>query len=53
MDSQLKDSATQVAKEQGFSSLQEVVRLFLEKLARGELRIEFVAVQKEKAPQKK
>jgi len=35
----LKSSATAVVKEYGFSSLQEVVRVFLTKLARRELAV--------------
>lgn len=37
----LKSNATDVAREYGFSSLQEVVRLFLAKLARKELFVSF------------
>lgn len=38
----LKSSATAVAKEFGFSSLQEIVRVLLTKLARKELTMEVV-----------
>lgn len=37
----LKSSATQVAKEYGFSSLQEIVRVMLSKLAKKEFVITF------------
>ncbi len=37
---ELKSSATAVAKEFGFSSLQEIVRVILNKLARKELTLE-------------
>ena len=36
----LKASATAVAKDYGFSSLQEVVRILLNKLSRRQLRVE-------------
>ncbi|MBP8591073.1 hypothetical protein KBI33_01230 [Candidatus Shapirobacteria bacterium] len=36
----LKSSASAVAKEYGFSSLQEVVRIFLTKLSKRELAVE-------------
>jgi hypothetical protein len=35
MSKTLRDKATQAAKEQGFSSLQEYVRVFLTALVRG------------------
>lgn len=37
----LKSNATQVAKEYGFSSLQEIVRVILSKLAKKEFMITF------------
>lgn len=40
MDKTLKSRATRAAKAMGFSSLQETVRLFLNKLARGTMRVE-------------
>lgn len=39
----LKSNATVVAKEYGFSSLQEVVRVFLAKIARRELSFEITS----------
>lgn len=41
MDTSLRKDAEKQALEQGFSSLQEAVRLFLKKLARGALGISF------------
>lgn len=41
----LKSSATAVAKEFGFSSLQEIVRVLLTKLARKELSLEVGQVE--------
>lgn len=46
VDASLKSRATKAAKAMGFSSLQEIVRVFLQKLADGEIHIEFVANQK-------
>lgn len=43
VDGDLKSRATKVAKSMGFSSLQETVRLFLTKLARGDMRIELTS----------
>jgi antitoxin component of RelBE/YafQ-DinJ toxin-antitoxin module len=40
VDSALKSRATKAAKAMGFSSLQETVRLFLNKLARGDMHVE-------------
>lgn len=40
----LKSSATVVAKEYGFSSLQEVIRVFLTKIAQRELSFEITSV---------
>lgn len=37
----LRDQAASKAEEMGFSSLQEVIRLFLNKIARGEINIMF------------
>lgn len=39
MDKQLKNSAEKVASEQGFSSLQEIVRVFLAQLASNKVSI--------------
>jgi antitoxin component of RelBE/YafQ-DinJ toxin-antitoxin module len=41
IDSTLKANATKIAKAQGFSSLQEVVRIMLTKLAGGKLEVSF------------
>lgn len=37
----LRDRATTVAEKMGFSSLQEAVRVFLNKMAKGQLDIQF------------
>ena len=39
LDKQLKDNAERVASEQGFSSLQEIVRVFLARLASNKVEI--------------
>lgn len=39
MDASLKSKATRIARDMGFSSLQETVRVFLTKLARGTIRV--------------
>jgi len=43
IDSSLKSRATKVAKAMGFSSLQETVRLFLNKLANGTMHVELTS----------
>ncbi len=43
---ELKDKAEQAATRQGFSSLQESVRIFLAKLSQGNLKISFEPVVK-------
>ena len=43
VDKALKSKATKAAKAMGFSSLQETVRLFLNKLARGGMRVELTS----------
>lgn len=42
MDAELKMNSETVAREQGFSSLQEVIRVFLRRLAKREMTIQFV-----------
>lgn len=44
MDKTLKSRATRAAKAMGFSSLQETVRLFLNKLARGAMHVELTSL---------
>lgn len=44
MDKTLKARATRAAKAMGFSSLQETVRLFLNKLARGAMHVELTSL---------
>lgn len=44
MDKTLKARATRAAKAMGFSSLQETVRLFLNKLARGTMHVELTTM---------
>ena len=44
IDASLKSRATKVAKAMGFSSLQETVRLFLNKLARGDMHVELTTL---------
>ncbi len=41
MSKQLRDQATTIARNMGFSSLQETVRVFLGKLAEGQINIKF------------
>ncbi len=41
IDKNLRDRATSMAEGMGFSSLQEVVRLFLNRVAKGEVNIKF------------
>lgn len=48
----LKIRATKAAKAMGFSSLQEIVRVFLQKLASGQIQVEFIAKQKNALPTK-
>lgn len=43
LDNALKSKATKAAKTMGFSSLQETVRLFLNKLASGTMRVELTS----------
>lgn len=44
VNSNLKSRATKAAKSMGFSSLQETVRLFLTKLARGDMKVELTSL---------
>ena len=44
IDASLKSRAAKVAKSMGFSSLQETVRLFLNKLANGSMHIELTTM---------
>jgi antitoxin component of RelBE/YafQ-DinJ toxin-antitoxin module len=44
VNSDLKNRATKAAKSMGFSSLQETVRLFLTKLARGDMKVELTSL---------
>lgn len=44
VDANLKSRATKAAKAMGFSSLQETVRLFLTKLARGDMHVELTTL---------
>ena len=44
VDGALKSRATKAAKSMGFSSLQETVRLFLTKLARGDMKVELTSL---------
>lgn len=44
VNSDLKFRATKAAKNMGFSSLQETVRLFLTKLARGDMKVELTSL---------
>lgn len=44
MDKALKSRATRAAKAMGFSSLQETVRLFLNKLAHGAMHVELTSL---------
>lgn len=44
MDSALKSRAAKMAKSMGFSSLQETVRLFLNKLANGSMHVELTTL---------
>lgn len=44
IDNALKSKATKAAKAMGFSSLQETVRLFLNKLASGAMRVELTSL---------
>lgn len=37
---QLRREAEQAAREQGYSSLQDAIRMYLQKLARGEIRVQ-------------
>jgi len=46
LSKQLRLQATQAAEEQGFSSLQEAVRVFLQELAVGTIQLRFVRVGK-------
>lgn len=41
MSKELRDQATSIARNMGFSSLQETVRVFLGKLAQGQVNIKF------------
>lgn len=49
INSDLRDRAMEVAKEQGFSSLQDIVRLFVTKLANREISLHFGGPQSELA----
>jgi hypothetical protein len=41
MDKETRDNATRVAREQGFSSLQEVMRLFARKFSEKQINVSF------------
>lgn len=43
VEKQLRDRATRAVSRQGFSSLQEVVRVFLNQIASDEMRISFTS----------
>ena len=46
IDSAIKDKCQRIAKEQGFSSLQEMLRLILQKYANGEIGIGVYKLEK-------
>lgn len=48
VSSALKQKATKIAKEEGFSSLQEVIRLFLAKYAEKKIRLNFFSEETKK-----
>jgi antitoxin component of RelBE/YafQ-DinJ toxin-antitoxin module len=49
MSPELRKRATTAAKEQGFSSLQEMVRLFVERIARAEVSVQFSVLSEKSA----
>jgi antitoxin component of RelBE/YafQ-DinJ toxin-antitoxin module len=58
MDRKLRDSAQRVAEEYGFSSLQEVIRLFATKLSKRQISVdisdaEYLSSEEDKILQKK
>lgn len=46
IDSAIRDKCHKIAKEQGFSSLQEMLRLVLKKFANGEIAIGIYKLEK-------
>lgn len=46
LNKELKSNAEEVAKKQGYSSLQEVIRIFITLFANGEIKTTFISEEK-------